>query len=190
MDINKIKTIFLGDIGVGKSSIINRIRNDSFSENISSTIGCEFTTYIYDNIKLMIWDTAGQELFRSFTPQFCRGANICIIVYDITNENTKNNIQTWLDLCEENTMIYIVGNKSDLSKNNNITKNNLTIYKLIDYKFKDLGIISAKSSYRINEILQIIIKDIKNKLNKNKLPIIQKISIDNESNSNNCCVLN
>ena len=116
----KSKVVVLGDSGVGKSSILNRVKFNNFKEKMDSTIGCEF--FAHDlfinnvNIKLLLWDTAGQEIFRSFTPNFLRGAKIIIIVFDLSNENTITNIDTWiLEAMKQNTSkIIIVGNKYDL----------------------------------------------------------------------------
>merc|ERR1712167_303703 len=89
----KYKVVMLGDSTVGKSSILYRLKFSSFSGKQESTIGCEFFAKPIpiperpDNpVKLLIWDTAGQEVFRSFTPNFLRGALAGIICYDHTSD--------------------------------------------------------------------------------------------------------
>ena len=89
-EIPKCKIIFLGDQGVGKSSILNRFSQDKFEQNYQATIGLDFhsknVTIENTNIRLLLYDTAGQEKFKSLIPMYIRDANIIIIVYDITSK--------------------------------------------------------------------------------------------------------
>eukprot|EP01017_Pseudomicrothorax_dubius_P049374 TRINITY_DN9171_c0_g1_i1.p1 TRINITY_DN9171_c0_g1~~TRINITY_DN9171_c0_g1_i1.p1 ORF type:complete len:257 (-),score=56.26 TRINITY_DN9171_c0_g1_i1:152-922(-) len=117
----KYKVIFLGDQGVGKTSIINRYISNTFDPRIHSTVGVDFiskTLTINDrNVKLHLWDTAGQERFHSLIPSYIRDSSIAVIVYDITNAVSFANVRKW---CEEvrqhreSAVISIVGNKSDI----------------------------------------------------------------------------
>ena len=117
-----LKCIIIGDSGVGKSSITKRLVENSFSETTQSTVGVEYDfTNITVNGKsenLYIWDTAGQEKFRSIARAYYRNASCALLVFDMTNKETFNNINTWLSdvnsLCE-NVSIILVGNKSDLA---------------------------------------------------------------------------
>lgn len=112
----------IGDTGVGKSCLLLRFADDSFSENYISTIGVDFRfrTVKIDKkvIKLQIWDTAGQERFRTITSAYYRGADGIIMVYDVTNEESFRHINDWLTevnrYASENTCKLIVGNKTDL----------------------------------------------------------------------------
>ncbi|ORX92430.1 hypothetical protein K493DRAFT_146765, partial [Basidiobolus meristosporus CBS 931.73] len=85
---------------VGKTSLVVRYVQKMFSPNCPSTIGASFMTtkLVVDNckVRLQIWDTAGQERFRSMAPMYYRGANAAIIVYDITNRKSFDEIGTWL----------------------------------------------------------------------------------------------
>ena len=118
----KLKVTLIGDSSVGKTSLIFQYINNSFNDVKIATIGCDkFSTAISINnkdIKLSIWDTAGQERFRSLSQMFLKNTDICILIYDITNENSFNNIQKyWLGLVRENLsniLIAIVANKTDL----------------------------------------------------------------------------
>lgn len=87
-DYKKIKIIFLGDQGVGKSSILNRYAQDKFEANYQSTIGLDFhsKTIILENqpVRLLLYDTAGQEKFKSLIPMYIRDSDIIILVYDVT----------------------------------------------------------------------------------------------------------
>jgi len=116
------KIIVVGDSGVGKSNIITRYVDESFTLESKTTIGVEyyFKTCIIDDltIKLQIWDTAGQERFRSIITSYYRGASGVLLIYDITKINSFNNINRWIDDikkgCDENAVIMLVGNKADL----------------------------------------------------------------------------
>lgn len=88
-EVPKFKIIFLGDQGVGKSSILNRFANDKFEQDYQATIGLDFHSknVKIDNqdVRLLLYDTAGQEKFRSLIPMYIRDAHIILIVYDITS---------------------------------------------------------------------------------------------------------
>lgn len=116
------KILIIGDSGVGKSSILLRFAEDTFTESYISTIGVDFKirSIEQDNkiIKLQIWDTAGQERFRTITTSYYRGAHGIIIVYDVTDAESFTNVQQWLleinRYSSENVTKILVGNKSDL----------------------------------------------------------------------------
>jgi len=117
------KYLLIGDSGVGKSCILLRFADDSFTENFISTIGVDFKIKTMEvdgkKVKLQIWDTAGQERFQTITSTYYRGANGLIIVFDVTNQKSFDNIQKWLDDVERhatgNVVRMLVGNKCDLT---------------------------------------------------------------------------
>ncbi|KAM3174682.1 hypothetical protein ACTXT7_010058 [Hymenolepis weldensis] len=117
------KLLLIGDSGVGKSCLLLRFSDDTFTDTYISTIGVDFKirTLELDGkiVKLQIWDTAGQERFRTITSSYYRGAQGIIIVYDITDEASFTNLKTWLteiDLYANTTVNrLLVGNKCDLS---------------------------------------------------------------------------
>ena len=125
----KYKLIFLGDQNVGKSSILNRFLNDTFVEEYQATIGLDFQSknVQIDNqdVHLLLYDTAGQEKFRSLIPMYTRDANIILLVYDITNKESFENLYVWLkDLTNINineVIVCIVGNKIDLTEKREVT---------------------------------------------------------------------
>ncbi|VDK32376.1 unnamed protein product [Taenia asiatica] len=116
------KLLLIGDSGVGKSCLLLRFSDDSFVDTYISTIGVDFKirTLELDGkvVKLQIWDTAGQDRFRTITSSYYRGAQGIIIVYDITDEASFNNLKSWLSEidCYANASVnrLLVGNKSDL----------------------------------------------------------------------------
>ncbi|CAG9317470.1 unnamed protein product [Blepharisma stoltei] len=116
------RVIIVGDTGVGKSCVLLRFSENIFKEQHNVTIGVEFgtkTVRINDQpIKLQIWDTAGQESFRSITRSFYRRADGVLLVYDTTAKHTFENCEYWLDEIRQNAsadvVLYLVANQVDL----------------------------------------------------------------------------
>jgi len=116
------KVVLIGDSGVGKSNLLSRFTRNEFSLDSKSTIGVEFATrsIIVDSktVKAQIWDTAGQERYRAITSAYYRGAVGALLVYDIAKHATYDNVTRWLkelrDHADQNIVIMLVGNKSDL----------------------------------------------------------------------------
>ena len=125
-----LKTIILGDCGVGKTTMLYKYYNGIFNLENKSTVGVNFVSkYIKtdkynDIIKLQIWDTAGQERFRSIIKSYYRNVCACIIVYDITNKTSFQNSMYWINEIRKNNYsakIIIVGNKTDLEEQRKVT---------------------------------------------------------------------
>jgi len=116
------KLLLIGDSGVGKSCLLLRFAEDTYTESYISTIGVDFKIRTIElegkTIKLQIWDTAGQERFRTITSSYYRGAHGIIVVYDVTDPESFNNVKQWLHEIDryacENVNKLLVGNKSDL----------------------------------------------------------------------------
>lgn len=116
------RVIIIGDTGVGKSCFLLRFSDNNFKEQYDVTIGVEFgskTISVANKaIKLQIWDTAGQENFRSITRSFYRRADAVLLMYDISNKRSFNNLNDWVREIKENSpkdvMVYLVGNQLDL----------------------------------------------------------------------------
>jgi len=124
------KYIIVGDMGVGKSCLLHQFTDQKFLADSSHTIGVEFGMRMVETngktIKLQIWDTAGQERFRAVTRNYYRGAAGALLVYDVTRRSTYQNLSTWLSdarrhLTNPNTVIMLVGNKTDLAKQRQVT---------------------------------------------------------------------
>ncbi|BAT83443.1 ras-related protein RABD2a [Vigna umbellata] len=119
------KLLLIGDSGVGKSCLLLRFADDSYIESYISTIGVDFKIRTVEQdgktIKLQIWDTAGQERFRTITSSYYRGAHGIIIVYDVTDEDSFNNVKQWLSeidrYASDSVNKLLVGNKCDLTEN-------------------------------------------------------------------------
>mmetsp|Transcript_7715 Transcript_7715/g.8489 ORF Transcript_7715/g.8489 Transcript_7715/m.8489 type:complete len:203 (+) Transcript_7715:80-688(+) len=116
------KLLLIGDSGVGKSSLLLRFADNTFTESFISTIGVDFKlrTIAIDEskVKLQLWDTAGQERFRTITSSYYRGAQGVIVVFDVTKKDTFHNVVKWLQELEryaaEDVKKLLVGNKTDM----------------------------------------------------------------------------
>jgi len=164
------KLLLIGDSGVGKSCLLLRFADDTYTESYISTIGVDFKIRTIElegkTIKLQIWDTAGQERFRTITSSYYRGAHGIIIVYDVTDEESFVNVKQWLSeidrYASENVHRLLVGNKSDM-----------TTKKVVDYtrakEFADqLGIAfletSAKNATNVEQAFLTMAAEIRNRM--------------------------
>jgi len=188
------KLIIIGDSGVGKSSVLSQYVDQTFINSHISTIGVDFkitNVNIGDKIaKLQIWDTAGQERFRTITTNYYRGAHGIILVYDVTNRESFDNIVNWVDNIErysKNPRIILIGNKTDLPN-----KRVVSYEEALDYS-NSLGLsfleTSAKNNLNIEDIFTKLVHDIyDNNIKKKILEGMEKsVLIDNTESNNYCC---
>ncbi|KAL3898841.1 MAG: hypothetical protein SGCHY_002467 [Lobulomycetales sp.] len=167
------KLLLIGDSGVGKSCLLLRFADDTYTESYISTIGVDFKIRTIElegkTVKLQIWDTAGQERFRTITSSYYRGAHGIIVVYDVTDQETFNNVKQWLQeidrYANEGVNKLLVGNKSDL-----------TGKKVVDYnaakEFADSLTIpfletSAKNATNVEQAFLTMAKQIKDRMGAN-----------------------
>ena len=200
------KIIIVGDSSVGKTNILSRYINNEFKHELLDTIGVELNTkYIKikgKNAKLQIWDTAGQERYHSIITSYYKGSLGCFIVYDITNQQSFDDLDKWFEECKlhahKEATIILVGNKCDLEKQRKITK------QMGEEKAKKLNCpffeTSALSNINIEDIFNVINEAIYEKLsnkgidvgNKNKIKKKGKKGVDittqsDENNKSGCC---
>ncbi|XP_055845217.1 ras-related protein Rab-37 isoform X2 [Episyrphus balteatus] len=125
------KVMLLGDSGVGKTCLLVRFRDGTFlSGNFISTVGIDFRNKVVnvDNtrVKLQIWDTAGQERFRSVTHAYYRDAHALLLLYDVTNKVSFDNIRAWLveirEYAQEDVVIMLLGNKADCGSDRQVKR--------------------------------------------------------------------
>ncbi|XP_038561705.1 ras-related protein Rab-8B isoform X2 [Micropterus salmoides] len=124
------KLLLIGDSGVGKTCLLFRFSEDSFNTTFISTIGIDFKIRTIEldgkRVKLQIWDTAGQERFRTITTAYYRGAMGIMLVYDICNEKSFENIKNWIRNIEEHASSdvekMILGNKCDMTDRRQVSK--------------------------------------------------------------------
>ena len=161
-----IKLLVLGDLSVGKSSFIYRFIEDKFNADSITTTGLDLKTkdLIIDNkkVRIQLWDTAGQEKFKSITKNLILRVQGIIILFDITNKESFNNLNIWIktikEQCGKNFPILIAGNKTDLEENRLVEKEEANIFtknEKIDYIE-----ISCKTGENIKETIDIICKRI------------------------------
>ena len=188
-----LKICILGDVATGKSSLLQRLCQNSFSSMYSSTIGVDFSTYTIDleefsiKIKLQIWDTAGQESFLSIVRSYFRKMAGCIIIYDVTNSNSFNNIKKWIseleNYCLKMPTIYIVGNKIDLNSRREVD----TLKKFVE-KIKnefDYDIYGEEISVKDNKNIHDIFYAITESIYKEKIHLKNKTDYDDYDIRNN-----
>lgn len=177
-----IKLILIGDSGVGKTTLLKRKVDNIFVNDFVSTIGVDFVSMYYDKkyhkLKAYIWDTAGQEKFKSITEVYYRDLTAALIFYDITNKESYNNIEKWINKLKEHNssvLIYIIGTKSDLELKREVFDEDLKKYK------NDNSILyecSSKTNHNIDYLFDSIIDSIYTKiLNKEILPNIKNNGI-------------
>ena len=165
--IDNYKIVIIGDINVGKTSILSRFRYGSFESDYMPTLGIDFFSknlFFEDKtIRLILWDTAGQERFRSLIPSYLKNADCIIIVFDITNKESFLSLNKWLtdakNNASENTIYVICGNKIDLKERRTVNENEIN-----KYIEKNTGVIymecSAKNGQGIKDLFNVIAKNL------------------------------
>ena len=165
-----LKYIIIGDSAVGKSNILLRYAHEKFNEDYQATIGIEFGSknIEIDNEKyrIQIWDTAGQENFRSITRAYYKNSVCALVVYDITNRESFNHVQNWIEDCKtqspKTVLLVLVGNKSDLNSERQVNydegmelanKNKMIFYET-----------SAKTGTNVEEIFLKSAENISNRI--------------------------
>ncbi|WMV31411.1 hypothetical protein MTR67_024796 [Solanum verrucosum] len=163
------KLLLIGDSGVGKSCLLLRFADDTYLESYISTIGVDFKIRTVEQdgktIKLQIWDTAGQERFRTITSSYYRGAHGIIVVYDVTDQESFNNVKQWLSeidrYASDNVNKILVGNKADL------TANRVVSYETAKAFADEIGIpfleTSAKDATNVEQAFMAMTGAIKNR---------------------------
>ena len=171
----KYKILILGDSKVGKSCFLTRYADKTYQEDYLSTIGMDYKIKNYelengDIIKLYIWDTAGQDRFRSITSNYYKGADGIILIYDITKQETFNNVRNWITSIKEEApakvVLILVGNKVDDEKNRAVPKSEGE--KIADEYNLPFLECSAKSDINVTETFDVLVKKIVEINPKNK----------------------
>jgi len=195
------KIILLGNNNVGKTSIYYYYTKNIFLEEYTSTIGVdfstEFKTILGKNVRLSIWDTAGQEKYRSTISNYFKGADACFLIFDLTDINSFNDLEIWYELFNEkstilnnNENIVLLGNKCDIDEKK--VDQDLIDKFINDKKFQYFET-SAKEGINIDKAFQYIAEKLI-KLNENDENIninntdeekVVKLNDNNNNNNNN-----
>ena len=200
-----IKVVLIGDAAVGKSSLLLKYIDDVFEDSYVCTIGVDFKIKSLQlenkRIKLQVWDTAGQERFKPITKCYFRGSHGCVVLFDITNRASFNNVRAWVtDYRENNTVdssgnVVMIGNKADKEAERVVTVEEGTVMA------ESIGAIyteaSAKTGNGVAEafeaIAMVVLKNMKHeflvaKQNTNSCSLDSK-PIDEENKAKKGCCL-
>ena len=161
------KIIIVGDSGVGKSCLSIKASRNYFEDFYSPTVGFEFLTFNVkveeQNIKLQIWDTCGQEVYRSLISSFYRSASLAIIVYSIDNEESFINIEKWLNdiktQSNPDVKIFLIGNKADLEEKRQVSRESGEKF-FKDNKLTFFSETSAKTGFNVQNVFIEVAKEL------------------------------
>ena len=189
------KIIIVGDQGVGKSCLAIKASRNYFEDFYSPTVGFEFVSFnvkVQEKIiKLQIWDTCGQEVYRSLISSFFRSASLAIVVYSIDTEDSFNNIEKWLNDIKTQSnpdiKIFLIGNKADLEDKRRLTKEQGE-QLCRDHKLAFFMETSAKTGFNVQNVFIQVAKElylqheeIKNRVSR---PGTLIMPINEDSNNN------
>jgi Ras-related protein Rab-8A len=166
-DYNLYKILVLGDTSVGKSCLLLRFCDNSFQEAHLTTIGLDFrlkTINLKDDrkVKIQIWDTAGEDRFRSITRNYYKGAKGILLIFDVTDKETFTHVRDWIERIHEESpegiTICLVGNKIDMNESRVISNEE---GKKIADEFKiPYFETSAKSNIGVEEVFTYLVKEV------------------------------
>ena len=184
VSVTRHKIIFVGDAGVGKTTIIGRIMDNPFSEVYEPSIGVDFMSknikYQGQNIKLQMWDTAGQEKYKGLIPSYVRNSSIVFLVYDISSKTSFDNIPNWINFIKsiENTTLVLCGNKIDLDKREVKKEDGEELAKKEGISFFE---VSAKTDENIKNMFYNVVADLPtfSESNTNKENLIKELMQEN-----------
>ena len=192
-----MKLLLVGDSGVGKSCLLLRFVEDKFNPSFITTIGIDFKIRTIESkgkkIKLQVWDTAGQERFRTITTAYYRGAMGIVLIYDVTDVRSFENVETWYQTvtqhANEDAQIFLVGNKCDDDSSRQVsTEEGQQLAAKLNVPFLEA---SAKSNHNVDSIFYELAGLIQEKHGDNDAGTGPSgIDVSQGSNTgfkNNCC---
>ena len=166
------KVVIIGDASVGKTSILLRYVNNTFSDNIKPTIGCDHYEKEVDieggqKIKLSIWDTAGQDRFRGLASSYYKRAKCVVLVFDITKKSSFEKLDFWRDeimnFADENILVVVVGNKTDLMDKRTVMQEEIDAYvKKYEYFYLETSALENGDG-NIQKVFEYIAREINQK---------------------------
>ena len=188
------KILILGDYSVGKTSFLNRYVSNSFLSKTLSTLGVE---YVLKNakmkdgsiVKLQIWDTVGQERFRTITKSFFKGAHAIVLIFSVIDSDSFNNVRKWItqirDSADKDVILILAGNKNDCEDRKVDKSEAEELANEFDIKYFDC---SAKTGENINKAFEELIETMVKTVDKSKVSsakLTQKVFKDKKGRS--CC---
>lgn len=196
-----MKLLLVGDSGVGKSCLLLRFVEDKFNPSFITTIGIDFKIRTIESkgkrIKLQVWDTAGQERFRTITTAYYRGAMGIVLIYDVTDSRSFENVENWFQTVTQHTnedaQIFLVGNKCDDEVNRQVSKEQgQELAAKLNVPFLEA---SAKSNENVDSIFYELASIIQEKHVEENIGGVGgasgaggiDVSQNNSGAKNNCC---
>ena len=153
----RFKIIFAGECSAGKTSIVMQYAYNKFEINYLGTVGIDFVSHFLNVdgtfLRLQIWDTAGQERFKCLVPSYMRGANACILVYDVSNKKSFTEIPRWFEMTEReapDSLVCLVANKVDLEESRQVSmQEGQNLAEKLNIMYME---VSAKSGFQIGKL--------------------------------------
>ena len=201
-DIHQFQLILLGDIAVGKSAILKRFIDDDFTSDYFCTVGVEFnikTIQLSDSsfADLKIWDTCGEEKYRTITRQYYTNCDGVVLVFDLANKISFTKLDSWIDDIENNApedvAIIIVGNKKDLKDSIEVDQNMISEYfkKHSNINYVEVSALTGEGIGIFEDISKDLIKIKKNRVQRTDSDNIEDIkhyNLDYPTNNNSAKV--
>ena len=182
-----MKIVIVGSSSVGKSAIVTRLVQGEFIGDATATCGADFYNYDCslsgDIVKMQIWDTAGQERFRSISKSYFRNAVGAILVFDISNLDSFDELAAWLgdlhSLCAVNAQILLVGNKSDLENERQVSQQK--VKEFADEHHLEYIETSAKTGKNVVEAFTRLAYEIVTKINNGEIQVAYPIGMSSDA---------
>lgn len=190
-----LKVVAVGESGVGKTCLLIRFVRDQFDDNSQSTLGVEFMSKIIqtekNRIQLQLWDTAGQELFRSVTRGYYRGSAGALILFDLANRDSFENVEKWLqdirDVAREDVVIVLIGNKADLAAKRQVSREEAEEFaRKCNMSYYE---VSAKTGENVQQAISSCVEQIeKNLITTDFQPnVTDSINFKDDEPAKGCC---
>lgn len=188
----KYKLVFVGDMSVGKTSIISQFMYNHFDTSYDATIGIDFLAKTHTvkgkTVRLQLWDTAGQERFRSLIPSYIRDSSVAVVVYDVTNLDSFKHVEHWIEEVRKerrnDVLIMLVGNKSDL-RNRAVSQDEAqrVAGRLGATHFET----SAKTGQNVAELFDCICQQLPEKNKAAGAPSRGSVKVESTASGGGCC---